>query len=902
VKPDDAKAVARWNEMNRWKESFLEAAWKYSAFGVSEVSPNLISANQSEYGWMAYADGYYFNVARHLPVISGHGGYDDGCATYFFPSFTHEMGRARDVNKPCWYMPTWYGETSDQYRLEQYLSFITDIQGMEKPPDMHIQDPARTKDAAGIVESNKLMARLGTIFTTMRPTRGDVAVLYSLSQDLHAEVRDMQNPKKVGQAAYEGGGHVRAKMLASYLAGKMIHVPFWPVVEEDILDGSLAANHKAVLIAGVNALEPKVILALQGYIASGGLVLVSDDSQVTIPGATKLGIAAPDKLYNEVNAIWSTDQKRSMQLRRVEYWLKEVEPYAKAIEGKISAAGIKPAMNADSASIVTQRQAQGDIEYLFAVNATPKADDPKVTIEAADATLSVAADGRPIYDAVRGAVAGEFAPQGNQLAAKIHFGPGAMRVFGRTARPIEAVSVATPTLFCDFTVGENPIRIETSATLLDNQHGVLAGAAPMRLQLIDPLGQVRYDLYRATDRGSLKIDLPLAANDPAGKWTLTVKELLSGKEGTASFNYRPAGQAAALAGETKRAVSFGDDADHIFKLFRTHQDFTIIVGAGDYDAAVQRVMETLKPWGAECKLMKASDVKVHIPSEDAARTWSGIGFGRVDLTHPNPAILGFEVRGPAILIGTPDDNAVIKFVEDHGFLPYPVSPKQAAKPAKKGETVATAHDFPGRGRGYIAWQRDAVSYGAESVTLIGYDSAGIEEAVGSLYEAVAGIDPLTKFTLPAPAAVTAASKRTAPPQATIAWQAYAPDRITSLAIAGDAIHVTSEDGSATTLDATGKVTSTGKAAEIAEESATAIPKVSPELAKELVPGRVLKKVASANGLTALGYWGGTIQIVDDSGATKSLQVLPNDVCDLAWMNGKLIVGLADGAIVALEMK
>ena len=237
VKPDDAKAVARWDEMNRWKESFLEAAWKYSAFGVSEVSPTMISCNQSQYGWMAYADGYYFNVARHLPVISGHGGYDDGCATYFQPSFFHEMGRIRDVNKPVWYLPTWYGESNDQFRLEQYLSFITDLQGMETPPDMRIQDPFKTIDAEGIVESNKLMARLGTIFTTMRPTRPEVALLYSLSQDLHAEVHDMQDPKKIGQAAYEGGGHVRAKMLASYLAGKMIHTPFWPIVEEDVLDG-----------------------------------------------------------------------------------------------------------------------------------------------------------------------------------------------------------------------------------------------------------------------------------------------------------------------------------------------------------------------------------------------------------------------------------------------------------------------------------------------------------------------------------------------------------------------------------------------------------------------------------------------------------------------------------------
>ena len=76
-------------------------------------------------------------------------------------------------------------------------------------PGMQVQHPDKSSEAIGIVESNKLMARLGTIFTTMRPTRPDVAVLYSLSQDLGAEVHDMQDHKKVGQAAYEGGDHVR---------------------------------------------------------------------------------------------------------------------------------------------------------------------------------------------------------------------------------------------------------------------------------------------------------------------------------------------------------------------------------------------------------------------------------------------------------------------------------------------------------------------------------------------------------------------------------------------------------------------------------------------------------------------------------------------------------------------
>ena len=81
-----------------------------------------------------------------LPITSGHGGYHDYGPGYFNPSYHLEMARARDYGKPCWYLPTWYGNTtSDQFRLEQYLSFQTGIQGLISPPDL---EPATNPSTA----------------------------------------------------------------------------------------------------------------------------------------------------------------------------------------------------------------------------------------------------------------------------------------------------------------------------------------------------------------------------------------------------------------------------------------------------------------------------------------------------------------------------------------------------------------------------------------------------------------------------------------------------------------------------------------------------------------------------------------------------------------------------------
>ncbi|HUW31396.1 MAG TPA: hypothetical protein VM223_07260, partial [Planctomycetota bacterium] len=85
-------------------------------------------------------------------------------------------------------------------------------------------------------------------------------------------------------------------------------------------------------------------------------------------------------------------------------------------------------------------------------------------------------------------------------------------------------------------------------------------------------------------------------------------------------------------------------------------------------------------------------------------------------------------------MGTPEDNPLIKFLLERGYLPY--------RPVKE--------QVPGRGRGLIAWQCDGIRFfGGESITLIAYDEQGMSEAVGTLYEAATGMEPLTPMALPA---------------------------------------------------------------------------------------------------------------------------------------------------------
>src|SRR5439155_23637339 len=142
-------------------------------------------------------------------------------------------------------------------------------------------------------------------------------------------------------------------------------------VEEDVLDGTLAAHHKAVVLAGIQSLEPKVVAALEAYAAAGGSVIVSDDCTVAIKGATKLGIELDRTFFQAMSKAWKENRKEDHAgLNRAGNYLKAAEPVAAALRPKLEAIGVRPVFECDNPELICTRQASGDVEYLFAVNAS----------------------------------------------------------------------------------------------------------------------------------------------------------------------------------------------------------------------------------------------------------------------------------------------------------------------------------------------------------------------------------------------------------------------------------------------------------------------------------------------------------------------------------------------------
>jgi hypothetical protein len=415
------------------------------------------------------------------------------------------------------------------------------------------------------------------------------------------------------------------------------------------------------------------------------------------------------------------------------------------------------------------------------------------------------------------------------------------------------------------------------------------------VQVRDPLGVIRYELYRASKLGQFAVSLPLAANDPPGTWQVDIRELLNHTGETVTFEYAPPVDVRSIAGATRRAVVAANDRDNAFRFGRLFHDVTIVKGSSPFnDAAAKRLTTILEPWGVRCKLMELAEAaKPRTLTEEEARTWVGLvhaGKGQIKPGAGNtPVYAGFAVQGPVILLGNPEDNPIIKYLLTEKYLPYTPSPGT----------------FPGVGRGMYAWQRDGVGRGQESITLIAYDEAGMNEAVGSFYEAVAGLEPLTKWAVP-PAGRTTPAK-TAPGlarAATVVWTANLPDRVVAIGAGKDGVTALAHDGSLATVNAQGKVM--GNKALTAAEVEQAMKELSQPadaaaLKKQERPDRLAKLAAGHNGMVAVAYWGGTLRVVDGQGVVKTEQQLPQDVTALTWFDRKVVAGLADGRVLGLEV-
>src|SRR5262249_17802747 len=159
-----------------------------------------------------------------------------------------------------------------------------------------------------------------------------VAMLYSMSENVAEQTKDRdQNYAH----ANKHGTH----LPFTYLAGKLLQQQFLAVVEEDVVDGTLAAHHKAIILTSIDNLDPKVIAALEDFAANGGLVLTTSDCGVKVKGAVNLGVT-PDFPDAEIVKKLLAEKKwqDAAKFMTVGKFVEGATPYARAIKAQLDKA------------------------------------------------------------------------------------------------------------------------------------------------------------------------------------------------------------------------------------------------------------------------------------------------------------------------------------------------------------------------------------------------------------------------------------------------------------------------------------------------------------------------------------------------------------------------------------
>jgi hypothetical protein len=240
------------------------------------------------------------------------------------------------------------------------------------------------------------------------------------------------------------------------------------------------------------------------------------------------------------------------------------------------------------------------------------------------------------------------------------------------------------------------------------------------------------------------------------------------------------------------------------------------------------------------------------------------------------------------------------------FRSAKVAPKPLFRGAQGDYAAVIDRSMLNSGRGMFAWQRDGIGPGQESITLIAYDEAGMSEVVGSLYEAVAGIDPLAQFRWPTADEIAPATTASVVPALKLQELMPLPDRVVGMRLEADTLTALSHDGTLLTDDfkepfGDAKFVAGIEFAKLADDLKTPVNTAAVAAAQQQSdPTRLVKFVFAHGEQTAIIFWGGWLELRDASGKVLSRTALPQDITTAASNRESLVVGLADDRVFRLK--
>ena len=461
------------------------------------------------------------------------------------------------------------------------------------------------------------------------PGQGGVAVLHAISEEALAPDWFQEQYYSVHAAWYD--------LLRA-------HIPTAVVNEETIdLNGGrdVASRFRAILLPDLRfPLPAATMAALANYQKLGGEVWVDLGCRVDVPGAKLLKTYYWPFWVQETYFAFVDYGGLGYDGNYEYYRMRQGSDYRlPAIHAAFDRFASMP-VNTIDPNVYLQQRTGGTVKYVFA-SSTHYPDKPLIESsityeEPVPATVSFNTRGGAVYDVfAMKRVTGQ--------ALSVDFTSEApARIWAVLPRPIANVTLKA--------VLEGD-RIFARAAVLDTGGKPVAGVVPLEFTVTAPTGQETHHLWRSTDTsGSARIAIPVEWKAPTGTWTITVRELLSGKEAPAPKVRVGVQPPAPITEVTAPALVFDQPAISAWLKANRGKEVWIPLGK-DQAAELQSVADDL----ARHLVGRGVNARV-IHIEDIPVVRMRLTYG--DLTDQEKTDIHKVLNGEAVGTRAPDDYSV----------------------------------------------------------------------------------------------------------------------------------------------------------------------------------------------------------------------------------------------------
>ena len=449
------------------------------------------------------------------------------------------------------------------------------------------------------------------------------------------------------------------------------------VTEDEIASGRAGDVAALVVIGQTFALPEKVNAGLAAYAKQGGRILVDGTTTVEIPTAKKLPMTFPFTVPGKPHS-WTAPNMVGSDNDTILF--ERVYPeLAKAFSAALGSTG-HSSLKSDKAleSKISLMQIDGgrDASYIVAVNdswVSTQADWHQVqeTLTPLDGADGKHVKSGFIYDCTDEKPLGELKPFACDLSQTT------ARVFAALPRAIKGVALsATQSVKAG---GDLAVAVEFQ----DAQGKRLEGVLPFHLTIRRPDGTAQAEFYRSTTKeGAFSIVLPIAANDPAGKWTVEARSQLTGELATLPVEVGAAAAATYATALSEPVVVRNRDAIESMLAKGT----TVVLPVFDPGLATvaEQVKVTLATRGATVEIRPSPAIGTYTIAYDLtdaqkqenARIDSGEVIGKIKRETVNgndwaSGLSGWRCGKPLILLdlgGRKDSNPMAQSLAAGGML------------------------------------------------------------------------------------------------------------------------------------------------------------------------------------------------------------------------------------------